>query len=469
MVKVKKKFIVIGVVIALIIAAIVTVVLTLTLDDSIESLYIGNIEEYTDENSKDVGILLRPVASSSGYAAIEGNGKVRISYEDEEVYSDEVRFKEDTSAKEIRFDEFVLGNGDYDIEISYGDKSDSKKYSIDWVSEYIYIDAMLGKIDKDEIGVIENGELTLPITALNGDTTLLFEMASSVKSDLQNNQITEKILEEFSTNGKSLVITKEETKDIRIMEVNGDEWLIKSKLDVYLVREADSQLEVYDINKGLMDIPKNVEVDISIVFDGSEVHSDTIILNSAAVSYKEYDYYATGAGMYEFSIDVKNTMVKETSPLYTSVTSTLKRTLNQKPVAGLGAGFSFSGGAAGTNHYEKSVPLTSSEASAGYEIEFDASSSANDGSLTYEWDWEYANDLETDITLVSFDVDETGMIVSHTFHPDISLLSRTDDVYIGLRVVGDQEIEIEDGTDGSTHKEIESHIVTIHIEFTLTI
>jgi len=60
------------------------------------------------------------------------------------------------------------------------------------------------------------------------------------------------------------------------------------------------------------------------------------------------------------------------------------------------------------------------------------------------------------------------MIVSHTFYPDLSLLSRTDDVYLGLRVVGDQEIEIDDG-EGASHMETESHIVTIHIEFTLTI
>ena len=466
MVKVKKKFIVIGIVIALIIAAIVTVVLTLTLDDSIESLYFGNIEELVDENSNEVGIILMPVASSSGYAAIEGNGKVRISYEDEEVYSDEVRFKKDTSSKKIRFKEFVVGNGDYDIEISYGDKSDSKKYSIDWVSEYIYIDAMLGNINKDKNGAIENGELILPITALNGDTTLLFEMASSVKPDLQNNQITEKILEEFSTNGKPLSASKD---DISIIEVNGDEWLIKSGLNAYLVRDAVSQLEVYDINKGLVDKPKDVEVEIAIKYDGSEVHSDTIILDTAMVNYNSYDYYSTGAGTYEFSIDVKNTMVKETSPLYTGVTSTLKRTLNQIPVAGLGTGFSFAGDVGETNHYERTVRLTSNEAKDGYEIEFDASSSANDGPLTYEWDWEYANDLETDMTLVSFDVDETGMIVSHTFNPSISLLSPTDDVYLGLRVVGDQEIEIEDGTDGSTHKEIESHIVIIHIEFIFTI
>jgi len=465
MVKVKKKFIVIGVVIALIIAGIVTIVLTLTLDDSIETLFLGNVEEFTDENGNDAGIILRPVAGSSGYASIEGNGKIRITYGDQEVYNEKIDFKKDTATKEIGFEEFVMGNGDYTIEISYGPKSDSEVYSVDWVLEYVYIDALLVDIEKDENGKIENGELTLPITALNGDTTLLFQMALSVKSDLENNQITEEIIQKFSSNGKPLSVYMD---DIGIIEVNGDEWLIKSGLTSYLVREEGSQLEVYDINKGLTGKPKDVEVDITIVFDGSEVHTDDIILDQAAVSYTGYDYYSTGAGTYEFSIDVKNTMVKATSPLYTGVTSTLERTLNQVPVAGLGAGFSFDGDVGGTNHYEKIVQLTSSEANDGYEIEFDASSSANDGALTYEWDWEYANDLTTDMTKVSFDVDETGMIVSHTFNPNISLLSRTDDVYLGLRVVGDREIEIDDGT-GTTHKETESHIVIIHIEFILTI
>lgn len=121
-----------------------------------------------------------------------------------------------------------------------------------------------------------------------------------------------------------------------------------------------------------------------------------------------------------------------------------------------------------TYNYEKTIHITSSDAKGGYDISFDASYSLNDGPRTYEWDWEYVNDVEWDEPEAPpFDVDDTDMVVTHTFYPEISFLS-PDDIYVGLCVKGDKVIE-KLQIDGSKQEELESNIKIIHLEFILTL
>jgi len=459
----RKKFIVLAIVAILILAGVFYLVIWL-MDADVENLYIGTI----GRNNDDTGIKVMALADSSGGASVEGNGRVKIFYNEQKEFDGQMKFKNGEANKEIGFEDFVVGNGDYTVEVSYGNKKDSDVHSINWVTEYICVESILGDPKLNDKGEVVEEELTLPITALNAETTFLFNLPGNIRTNLENNIISQIVIDGFNNYNPSL---SDETDAYKLLKMNekpdkDGEWMILTSLKRYLLKDEGSQFAVHE-TKGLTEKPKNVEVEYRIIYEENEVHSDIITLNDASITLDAYDYHSTGAGEYRFELEAKNTMIKTGAPLYEGyVSSSLTETLNQEPVATLtGNGFSYDGdGTYASKHYEKTIRLTSSEANDGFEIDFDASYSFNDGSLTHEWDWEYANDLETDMTYVTFDVDDTGAVVSHTFYPDITLLHQTDHLYLGLRVEGDKEIDVT-GVDGSKHEELESNIKIIHLEF----
>ena len=428
--------------------------------NNIESFYIETIEE----NADSTGICVIVLANTSSGASVEGNGSIKIFFDDLEVFGDLIKFENGEVNKEIGFEAFVFANGDYTVEVSYGDKKDSDVHTINWVTEYIYIDSTLSEAKLSDEGEVVKGKLTLSINALNSNTTFLFNLPKNYKADLNADVISQGIIDEFENNHHSLSDNADENK---ILKINGDEWMILSKLKRYLLKDEGSQLAAHDIySKGLAEKPKNVEIELSIYYEGNKVHTETITLNDASISIDTYDYHSTGAGEYRFDVEATNNMIKLDSALYGYVSASLTETLNQIPVAALteGTGFSYDGkGTYASKHYEKTIYLTSSEAKDGYEITFDASNSFNDGPLTYQWDWDYFNDAEEEPE--QFDEEDTGSMVSHTFYPD-SIPLMTTHYYIGLRVVGDAQVEFID-KDGSVYTQLESNIVIIHLEFNI--
>ena len=78
MVKIKKKFIVIGVIVALILAAIIYTVIWSS-DDSISRLFLGTIVD----NDDSTGIIVRAVADPNGPGSVEGSGSIlEVRYRD---------------------------------------------------------------------------------------------------------------------------------------------------------------------------------------------------------------------------------------------------------------------------------------------------------------------------------------------------------------------------------------------------
>ena len=134
MVKIKKKFIVIGVIVALILAAIIYTVIWSS-DDSISRLFLGTIVD----NDDSTGIIVRAVADPNGPGSVEGKGRIKILYEDTEVYSKSLSFSADQALKEIPYKDFVMGNGDYEVEVAYKDKKVTEVHTIEWVLEYIHV------------------------------------------------------------------------------------------------------------------------------------------------------------------------------------------------------------------------------------------------------------------------------------------------------------------------------------------
>lgn len=458
----KRKYITIAVIagILLVIGGIIIGIVLSTLEDEANEINVLDIE------STDNGIRIRAVAEPKGMGEVEGDGKLTIEFDGEEVYSDTIRFVQDNADMTVEFNKFVVGNGEYTTTVSYGSESDSETYEIDWVIEYAYVYAVVSDITEDNIGDLRDGTLSalsVYVTPMNNEGDKIFSMAASHKADLDAYRLTDGIKKEFKDNGKSIGNPDyNAVTDYNVVTVNEDKWLITNNVVVYLVREESGSLAVYDWNKGLAVKPKNLEADLEIYYEGSKVHETTLPVGNSATIYDGCDYYSTGAGDYEFKILLQNAMVKQDSQYYTGVCSEQKKYMNQMPLAGLNPNDFPKDD---ENHQSKTVELTKDEAIAGYDIFFDASYSLNDGPLVYQWDWDYFNDIEEDAE--PFHIEDTGETITHTFNPSLSFLSPFDHYYIGLKVVGEEDVEVMDDLDGASHTEKESHIIIIHIHFKL--
>ncbi len=454
----KKRIIKIVAVAVIIIVITAITIAILMADDGIDLIYV--IVDKVDD-----GLRVRAIADPSGMGEVNGDGNIVIEHDGNIVYEGKIGFKNDNADETVGFQDFVEGNGEYIVTVSYNDKSGSRTYDVDWVTEYIYVYGFLHDItpittpDGSSMLGIEKGKLSLYITPIKSEGIKLFTIATSFKSELDNYRISDDLIDEFKGNGKSISVED----NFGVISMNDDEWLITNNIMLYLIREEGSGLSVYQWSSGLEAAPENVEVDLEIYYEGARQHEESFALTSTMKTYEKFDYYTTGAGDYEFRITAINTQIKPDSAIYDGVTSTQKKFLNHRPWASLDFDKYPEDN---EKHQSRTVEVTSSQASAGYEITFDAGESINDGPLEYAWDWDYYNDRVEEEE--PFDVEDTGEKVAHTFNPDLSLISPNDHYYIGLQVTGEEDVEVQDDVDGSMHIEKESHTIIIHIHFKLT-
>ena len=441
--KIKKKFIVIGVIVALVLTGIIYTVVW-SQDDSISNLFLGTIVENVD----DTGITVESVADPNGPGSVGGDGRIKILYENTEIYSESITFSADRALKDISYSEFVIGNGDYEVEVAYKDKKVSEVYSIDWVLEYIFVDTSYDTIHKPT-----DDNLEISISPLGGGLSNKFSLAQGYKTDLNDHTISEGIKTEFSNNQFQF----DDDEELNVIKANQKEWIFRAGVETFLIREESGGLEVYTFT-GLMAKPRGLDIELTIYRDGVNIHEKKVLEADNSfiyIEYKNFDYEL--AGDYRFEVKAKNTLVKDDSPFADGISSILGKKINQFPNAKVGSGFSYSEGP--PPMYEKTVTFNPLEAGNEFSIDFDASGSLNDGPLTYEWDWDYFNPLTEENE--EFDVDETGVEVSHSFYTEPTGSHE----YLALRVVGDKEADI----DGDDIVEPEYSIVLIHIEFKLTI
>ncbi|MDP7266330.1 MAG: hypothetical protein QGH39_12315 [Candidatus Thermoplasmatota archaeon] len=440
MVKIKKKFIVIGVIVVLLLAGIIYIV-SWSQDDSVNRLFIGNIVA----NSNNTGISVEAVADPNGPSSAEGNGRIKILYENTEVYSESLPFNADRALKEIPYSEFVVGNGDYEIEVAYKDKKDNSTYSIEWVLEYIYVGTNYEKIRTNT-----EDNLNIVIFPLGGDLSSEFSMAKEFKTYLDDHSISEEIEAEF----KKHDIDFKDEGEMNVIKSNQRDWIFSNATDTFLIREEGNVLKVYTFS-GVKAKPLGIDIDLTIYLDGVKVHEKNV--HAADVPFVFFNYGGYDhklGGDYRFELNAKNTFVSDDSPFSGSISASLTQEINRLPTAIVGAGFSYN---AVGEQYEKTVKFKLMDVGDEYPIDFDAGGSLNDGPLTYEWDWDYFDQWNEENE--EFDVEDTGATASHSFH----IVAGGSHEYVGLRVIGDKEVDME----GKGVVEKEYNIVIIHIEFTL--
>ena len=427
------------------------------IDDSVEHLYIGTVEE----NADHTGIRVMALADSGGGASVEGSGRVRIIYDNEETYDNSIHFKDDEAHKEIRFEEFVVGNGNYTVEVAYGDKSDVMSYNVGWVLEYIEIDTELASIERKADGTFEQGELTLKVNAFNPEGLVLFTMGLEVKSDLDKLLITDDINDYFKEYDHDLKDTTTGKINGNIQKVNGAEWLVLNErtFSRYLIKEKGGVLEVSMLEDGLWDKVKKADLELKIFFEENKVDSyQKVIEDICAFSYDTNVYSSYGAGEYRFEISATNPFVKDDSEYSEDVSVVLKESLNQRIMAGLDSNYPFD---SISQCYHRTISITTSQASGGYEVDFDGSASFNDGDFTaYRWDWEF--DIGE-----NFDIEDTGAQTSHIFNLDP--IPKTTHFYVGFQVEGDRMVDTYDYEKDEWKVQVEIDTVIIDIEFQVTI
>ncbi len=463
----KKKLIAI-IVVGVLLLMIISFVVYKLQDDRITSLYIGTI----DENYDGDGISIRAFTDSSGWSSINGKCDYKIRYVDgdTEVLSGRMSIKNDKGNINLPFKDFVAGNGEYEITVQYGDKKDSDVYDIGWVLEAVDVDYNLGDIVRGDNGDLSQGGLTIFVGPLNTGGSFKFEMPASVISDLNNYEVTQNIYDQFKSNSIDLSDPVTGIIGGTVEKIDDDKWVIKYDLNKYFIQEESGTLSVYLLNSGIDERIKDATIDLEIFYEGAKVDSFTKSVSDSskggsAFDYESQIYQQYGAGEWRFEVTASNNNVSTDSNFYEGLTTVMKADLNQNVRADLeDFAYDYS-----TKHFHKSVTISSSEAEDGYTIDFDASSSMNDGVITeYQWDWDYYNDQEEDIE--DFDVDDTGETVSHTFYPDLPTLTPKTTVYdIGLKVVGDREVVFYDYLEGEQVTQMEEDSLMIELEITVTV
>lgn len=125
----KKKMLAIVAIVAIIISVCAVGVWYSTQPKAGMKIAIESIEE--GENGLEINVLVMPSDS--------GEGSVRIVYDSLEMYSGSINIVNGKCTAVVPYNEFVIDNGNYTINITFKDKSDEKTHLITAVIKNIYI------------------------------------------------------------------------------------------------------------------------------------------------------------------------------------------------------------------------------------------------------------------------------------------------------------------------------------------
>jgi hypothetical protein len=247
----RRKFFVVLTIIIIIIAASASIVL---FNPSVKEVLIVPTQEMDDRS----GIIVEAYATREGTSGVTDTGKIQILYGGVEQYSSSFEFNNDYGRKEIKYKDFVWDKGEYEIVVSYGDKSTSDFFNLE--SEF-------------DFGIAEYVNVTL----------------------------------ELVPNESQLKGPTNRTGAIRIHAIA----IIKE-----LVTSGNTQYE-----KNPTATPSNATIDLTIEHESGTDDSDSKnIRHSASALFNKFIYYSDGSGpgpgLYSVSVKITNHNVKPDSPKY---------------------------------------------------------------------------------------------------------------------------------------------------------
>jgi hypothetical protein len=100
----------------------------------------GVMDIYPDDpidNDDETGIKIQATIAMKGTSKAEGSGDLKIELNGKTTYSSKISVKNGIAYKNLKYSEFVEGNGDYEIYISFDGvkKKFDSPYSVNWVVE----------------------------------------------------------------------------------------------------------------------------------------------------------------------------------------------------------------------------------------------------------------------------------------------------------------------------------------------
>ncbi len=95
----------------------------------------------TETKDKD-GITISADIALKGTGTAEGDGELKIKLDGKTTYSGKIPIKGGVAEKVVKYKDFVEGNGDYEISISYEglSRKTDNRYTVDWVVEKVDVE-----------------------------------------------------------------------------------------------------------------------------------------------------------------------------------------------------------------------------------------------------------------------------------------------------------------------------------------
>jgi hypothetical protein len=137
----RKKFFSVIIVIIIIIAAMAALVL---LNTDVQQVIVQKPERNTD----GTGIIVQAYTSLEGSGHANGDGSIKILFEGDEKYNSKISFNDDYGRKEILYKDFIWDQGEYEIIVTFKDKSHSATFTPDidmdfGIAEYLNVTLQL--------------------------------------------------------------------------------------------------------------------------------------------------------------------------------------------------------------------------------------------------------------------------------------------------------------------------------------
>ncbi len=111
-------------------------------------------EEDFDGDTMPDGILVEYHVISEGFSAFSGKGRLKVAYEGETCYSKPVNTDDGNERVELRYQDFVVGNGEYTVLVTYGGKQGRESHEVGWVVEDINVtQSLASKVSAQTQGI----------------------------------------------------------------------------------------------------------------------------------------------------------------------------------------------------------------------------------------------------------------------------------------------------------------------------
>lgn len=162
---------IVGIIIIIIILISVGIIWSITNNPTVSEILVEPPNSYVE--SDDSGLIIKTNILVKGSATISDTGDLNILYDDETVYSQSVRIENSRTSTKVSWKDFVIGNDQYTIRMTYKGKSGEETFTLskfNWaVCEKVAISTQVEPTQFTELNLNENPKLKVVLTFTDED------------------------------------------------------------------------------------------------------------------------------------------------------------------------------------------------------------------------------------------------------------------------------------------------------------